>query len=257
MRILLRTSKWAIWSRRFASYALPLTIISVLMHRARMISSEVFTLVFALTMLIALLAVLMAIIAFIRLWFSGDQGWSRAGFGFVLGLILFSPVIYAGVLAADVPLVNDVSTGAAGTPKLAFIINPRPVSLAAPDVVLAFPNAVNRSYQIEPSVLFALTKQIVDANGWEIRRERRPSDTQTTGVIHAIVTSWFGWRDEVVIAMAGDVTSAAVTMRSASGYGEGDLGVNGHRIESFLLQLDSNVSDFLQGTLNVEIEPES
>jgi hypothetical protein len=35
MRILIRTSKWAIWARRFGSLALPLAAIPVLMHRER------------------------------------------------------------------------------------------------------------------------------------------------------------------------------------------------------------------------------
>ena len=45
MRILIRTSKWAIWARRFGSFAVPLTVIPVFMHREQMIASSDFVII--------------------------------------------------------------------------------------------------------------------------------------------------------------------------------------------------------------------
>ena len=56
MRILIRTSKWAIWSRRFGSLALPLMVLPVFLHRERLISSTDFFVVEAVAMLVAALA---------------------------------------------------------------------------------------------------------------------------------------------------------------------------------------------------------
>ena len=42
MRILIRTSKWAVWARRFGALALPLALIPVLLHRGRLITQREF-----------------------------------------------------------------------------------------------------------------------------------------------------------------------------------------------------------------------
>ena len=39
MRILVRTSRWAIWARRLGNFALPLAVIPILMHRAEAINT--------------------------------------------------------------------------------------------------------------------------------------------------------------------------------------------------------------------------
>ena len=78
MRILIRTSKWAVWARRFGALALPLAVIPVLMHRGRLISSENFVVIEAVAIGFAVLAVFAACVAIVRLWFTGDQGWGRA-----------------------------------------------------------------------------------------------------------------------------------------------------------------------------------
>src|SRR3569832_375109 len=75
MRILVRTSKWAVWARRFGALALPLAAIPVLLHRGHLITSDNFLAVEAVAMAVAVAAVAMAIVAFVRLWFTGDQGW--------------------------------------------------------------------------------------------------------------------------------------------------------------------------------------
>ena len=66
MRILIRTSKWAIWARRVGALALPLAAIPVLLHRAHVITSENFLTVEAIALGLAVLAVLMAMVAFAR-----------------------------------------------------------------------------------------------------------------------------------------------------------------------------------------------
>src|SRR5688572_2716141 len=98
MRILIRTSKWAIWSRRIASFALPLAIVPIFMHRAGMIPSETFHVIEGAAILSAIIALLMAFTAFVRLWNTGDRGWVRAAFGVVFALVVLGPAAYAGYL---------------------------------------------------------------------------------------------------------------------------------------------------------------
>jgi len=61
MRILIRTSKWAIWARRLGSLALPLAIIPVLLHRERLITSADFNVVEIVAMSVAALGLVLSL----------------------------------------------------------------------------------------------------------------------------------------------------------------------------------------------------
>ena len=74
MRILIRTSKWAIWARRIGALALPLALIPVLLHRGHIITSDNFLTIEAIALGLAAPLVAMAIVAFVRLCFTGDRG---------------------------------------------------------------------------------------------------------------------------------------------------------------------------------------
>ena len=78
MRILIRTSKWAIWARRFGALALPLAGLPVLLHREQWITSDNFQIIEAVALSLAAIATLAGLIAIARLWVTGDQGWGRA-----------------------------------------------------------------------------------------------------------------------------------------------------------------------------------
>jgi len=248
MRILYRTSRWAIWSRRFGSFAIPLVVIPVLMHRERLISTESFIVALGTAMAFAALAVIWAIIAFARLWESGDRGWARAGAGLFLGVVLLSPAGYAAALSLQSPWVNDVTTGPQADLPLAFADASVTRQLPASDVQRHFPNAVSRTYPAEVAAVFELVALAVAQRGWEVRRKREPAGPTLPGVVHAISMNLIGFRDEVVLQVAASGTGGdgtLVMMRSASLGPPPDLGANGERIEEFLLALDLLVSDRL------------
>src|SRR5688572_14563286 len=94
MRILIRTSKWAIWARRFGSLALPLAVVPVFMHRERMITSDDFHVIELVAMGVAALALVLALGAFVRLWVTGDHGWGKAVTGLIFSLICLAPAVF-------------------------------------------------------------------------------------------------------------------------------------------------------------------
>src|SRR6218665_2474858 len=118
MRILIRTSKWAIWARRFGSVGVPLAAIPIFLHRERFISSADFHVIELIAMGVALLALLLALGAFARLWVTGDQGWARATTGLFFALICLAPLGFVASLALRYPAVPDVSTDFADPPGL-------------------------------------------------------------------------------------------------------------------------------------------
>ncbi|HHG90723.1 MAG TPA: DUF1499 domain-containing protein [Devosia sp.] len=245
MRILIRTSKWAIWSRRFGSFALPLLVIPIWMHRNQMLPSETFHTILAVAVGIALLAVFLGLGAYVRLWQTGDRGWGRATLGLFLGLLCLSPFAYGISLAMRYPAISDISTKA--SPPLRLMVKPQevpPVPAPSPEEILgAFPNAVSRTYKLNSNQVFKLVEELVGARGWEIRARSAPASIRSDGQINAMATTFFGWRDEVVVRIGQIGTGTRVDMRSTSLIGAHDLGRNGTRIESFLLELDELVSE--------------
>lgn len=243
MRILIRTSKWAIWARRFGSLALPLTIIPVFLHREQMITSSDFAVIEAVAAGVAALAVGLALGAFGRLWMTGDQGWSKAGWGLFFGIVCLLPFAYLGYEAVQYPMVNEVTTDVVDPLPLTSSVRVAPTSPELRDKIEAtFPNVRTRSYPIEATEMFSIIEDLVDARGWEVRTRRAPPTALDVGQINAISMSILGWRDEVAIRVAGTAQGSTIDMRSVPLSGFHDFGENGRRIEEFLLALDQKIT---------------
>ncbi len=246
MRILIRTSKWAIWARRLGSFALPLAVIPIFMHRARMIGSDVFEVVELVAAFFAVLGLVTAFGAFGRLWVTGDRGWGKAVLGALFSLICLVPIGYELSLAMRYPAVTDISTDWSDPPVLISGYRPPPTSETTAQIQAAFPNVLTRTYPVGTEQVFALANALVQARGWDVRIRRAPPSTDEEGQINAIATSLLGWRDEVSIRIRAATEGSAVAMRSASLGARFDLGSNGTRIEEFLLALDSEVTVMLR-----------
>lgn len=248
MRILIRTSKWAIWARRLGSVAVPLVVISVLLHRFRLIGGDLFLAAAALAGTVALVAVVTACIALVRLWQTGDQGWSKALLGMALGLACLLPFAYYGALAAQYPAITDISTEDRSLLPLVFepgtAAMPAPKMVSAADQDAIFPNVATRTYPLNQAQTFEMVRRQVQDNGWDIRFERAPT-LDGAGQINAQIVTLPGWREEAVLRVTGDDQSASVDMRSVSLNAPHDFGSNGTRIEGFLTALDDAVTNLL------------
>lgn len=255
MRILIRTSKWAIWARRLGSLAVPLTIVPVLMHRERFLDSAAFLVVALFACAVAALAVLAALVALVRLWYTGDQGWGRALAGLFLGVFCLAPFAWYGSLALRYPIVTDIATAPRG--ELPLLFEPDTASMPPPQVLTPeqqqayFPNATTRTYPLDPLQLFAIVEHLAEEQGWEIRQRREPDINGEPGRLNARIVTLLGWREEAVLRVSAVAEGAAVDMRSASIGALHDLGSNGERISDFLVALDNEVTAFLRDNPNI------
>ena len=78
---------------------------------------------------------------------------------------------------------------------------------------------------------------------WYIGDTRAPTVTRRDGVIEAVArTPIMGFRDDVVIRITPLGQGTRVDMRSASRFGDHDLGSNASRIRSMLEDIDVVVS---------------
>lgn len=244
MRVIIRTSKWAIWSRRFASFALPLSVLSVWSHRAQLLNSDTFQIVLASAIVLAVFAILFGFAAYVRIWGTGDHGWGRASLGILIGMICLSPFVYGAVIGGRYPLINDISTNREN--PLELLVKQGEESQTNDRELLTqikaiFPDAVTRFYPLTPSQTYTQVEQLIAGREWDVRVRRAPGIGQD-GQINAMAMTSMGWRDEVVVRVTQTSEGAQVDMRSSSLNGVGDLGKNGLRIESFLHDLDAEMA---------------
>lgn len=247
MRILIRTSKWAIWARRLANIALPMTIIPVLMHRFRYIPSDTFQTIEYIAVALAALALILSLGGVVRIWSTGDRGWGLALTALLLSLLCLAPASLAGYAIWHFPDVRDVSTDMTDPPPLA--VDPHwppaaPAQLKRLEAV--FPNVRTRHYAVESGQVFDLIAKQVKQRGWDVQLETPPSPEADAGLIDAEATTLAGWRDEVAIRVAGSPDGVSVDMRSAATTDIHDLGANGQRIEEFLAALDTAVTALMR-----------
>jgi hypothetical protein len=247
MRILIRTSKWAIWARRFGSLAVPLTVVPVVLHREQFIASSDFAVVEAVAAGMAVLALLLAFSAYVRLWITGDQGWGKATWGLFFAIVCLAPFGYLGLQATRYPLVNEVATNFADPLPLSSSLRVVQTGAALQQLVAAtFPNARTRTYPIDATQMFATIEDQVDQRGWEVRTRREPPTALDSGQLNAISVSIFGFRDEVAIRVSGTPSGSTVDMRSVPLAGFHDFGENGKRVEEFMLALDEKITLLLR-----------
>lgn len=234
--------------------AVPLVVISVLLHRLRLITSDLFVVTALAACLVALLAVAIALIALARLWQTGDRGWDRALVGLLFGLSSLLPYGWYASLMLRYPAVTDIATSDRGPMPLVFepgtAMMPPPKMLSAPELAVEFPNVERRLYPLGLVPTFAVVRDLVDDRGWEIRMLREPGTGADVGQLNAQIVTLPGWREEVVVRVTGTDTNAVVDMRSASLNAQHDFGSNGRRIETFLGALDDAVTTLLRDNPN-------
>lgn len=255
MRILIRTSKTALWARRLGRLAVPLVILPVAMHHLGLIDSPSFFIVATVALGLCLFTVLLAVLALVRLWFSGDRGWDKALAGLFLGLLCLAPFAWYGYYAWRYPPVTDIATAPRGELPLLFLPDtakmPPPKLLTADEQARLFPNATTRTYPLDVVSLFGIVKRLAEGEGWDIRILREPGPGGSPGRINARIATLPGWREEAVLRVAPTPAGARVDMRSASISAPHDFGSNGTRIERFMVNLDNEVTTLLRDNPNV------
>jgi len=255
LRILIRTSKWAIWARRFASLAVPLIFIPVLLHRQRLIESDTFRVLALVALVFSCLALLTSIVALVRLWYRGDHGWDRAILALVISLACLAPFVWHAMLALQYPRATDIATGPREGLPLAFdsataAMRP-PIMLSPSEAETVFPNATTRSYPLNAQQTYELVRRLVEARGWEIQASRPPDGPDGEGLMNAREATLIGSNEEAVIRVSSDSEGASVDMRSVSLNALHDFGSNGRRIEGFLIALDQEVTELLRDNPNI------
>ncbi|EWH03386.1 hypothetical protein Q427_03695 [Halomonas sp. BC04] len=172
----------------------------------------------------------------------------RSGAALTGGLVLIGSALLLSVplthlqQARAVPAIHDITTDTEDPPSFRALVEARE---AAPNAVAypgesfarqqreAYPDIAPLELSMPLSEAFDAAVAEVKAAGWELT-------AVDNGIIEAVATTtWFGFKDDVVIRLRESEDGVRVDMRSASRIGRSDIGANAARIRDYLTALEA------------------
>ncbi|WOJ96973.1 DUF1499 domain-containing protein [Congregibacter brevis] len=139
----------------------------------------------------------------------------------------------------SLPYIHDISTDTTNPPVFVAVLPlrldaPNPPEYPGEDVASqqreAYPDIKTLALAMPSDQVFERALAVAEGMGWKIVA-REPSD----GRIEATETTfWFGFKDDVVIRIAGTADGTRLDVRSKSRVGMSDVGANAERIRNFL-----------------------
>lgn len=236
----------AIWSSRLSIFALVVAAMSLLILRANLLETGPALATFGAALVFAMLAVLLAFGSFVTIWRQGLSGLGRALRGLFLGLLLLAYPAYLGSRAIRLPPINDISTDTDNPPRFDALARLRPADhVAYPGAKTAalqhraYPDIVPLQLALPVQTAYAVALSVIVKRKWTVAETRPPQGARGTGIIEATARSLLmGFRDDIVIRVSPLGQGARIDLRSASRYGEHDLGANAARLRALLEDID-------------------
>ena len=235
------------WAVRIAAVCVALIVTSLLLHRLFDFPTPLTLNLIALSFAGAVAAILLGLFALLRVWQRGYHGAGNALVAIAVATaILMWPLSLLPTIQR-LPEINDVTTDTANPPAFMTLAENRPAGAQPPDYNRAFseiqrevyPDLRTLSVNRDAAEVLTLADQTLRRLRMEVVREEPPTrDNGNVGYVEAIDrTLVIGFRDDVVIRVAGSGRRALVDVRSASRFGRHDLGRNAQRVREVLRAL--------------------
>ena len=122
----LPASRFALWSRRTAWFALAATILVIVIVRADLLEPRFGIATLSGALAFAIVAVLLAFAAFVVIWRDGLAGFGAALTGIFVSLALLAYPAYLGAKAYQLPRIYDVTTDPINWPQYEQLARMRP-----------------------------------------------------------------------------------------------------------------------------------
>ena len=242
----------AVWSRRLATFAIVVGLISIGLARSGAVDATAALSVLGAAIIIACAAVLAAGAGAVVIWRLG-----RRGVGLVLaslllsGLMLAAPAYYTAEAVALPPL-TDVTTDLIEPPDFSRSAVARAArgGFDHPDIPPEWREAQRRAYpalqpivvDLEADEAWRLIHRAIEARKWRIVEETKPGGRIGLGHIDAIgLTPIMGFPEDVTIRVRPLAGQTRIDLRSASRFGGHDFGSNARRIQAFSDELQAQL----------------
>lgn len=163
---------------------------------------------------------------------------SRGIVAVLVGVAVVGVPWYWQSKARSVPPIHDISTDVENPPAFEAILPlredaPNPAEYGGEEIARqqqeAYPDLDSQTYTSAPGPVFEAALAAAEAMGWEVVAAEPGS-----GRIEAVATTtWFGFKDDVVIRVSDGTGRTRVDVRSVSRVGRSDVGANAERIRAF------------------------
>ena len=240
------------WSSRIAVFSASLLIVAVALHRLTSFPTQLAVNLFAVGAAGAGLAMLVALVALVQIWRRGLAGAGRAAFGILLPMLLLAwPLTYVPAFL-KLPKINDVTTDVAAPPRFVTLAKLRtgeanpatyPGARFATEQQKAYPDL--RTFVVDRGVeeAFELVEEVARKLKWKVAAAEPPVGKSAKGGLLEATdqTMVVGFTDDIIVRVEGNATRSRIDVRSASRYGQADLGQNATRVRRFLAEMQSRV----------------
>ncbi len=172
------------------------------------------------------------------------SGGSRVAlvFGLLLAGVTFGVPYRFSQTAKQVPPIHDITTDMTDPPAFVAVLPLRASAtnsaVYAGDSIAvlqraAYPDVQPLMLPVPPLAAFERAVAAANAMGWEIVAGDSPS-----GRLEATATTtWFGFKDDVVVRIRAENGGSRIDVRSVSRVGRSDVGANAARITRYLREL--------------------
>jgi len=165
--------------------------------------------------------------------------WAATGVSALLAIVAVGLPLSIMSKAKSVPPIHDISTDLLNPPKFVAIVSLRaeaanPVEYAGEETAKqqreAYPELTPQQYSQSTEQLFDAAQSAVNDLGWAL-----VNVDKSLGIIEATdTTSWFGFKDDVVVRIRSAEENSILDIRSKSRVGKSDLGKNAERIHTLI-----------------------
>lgn len=194
---------------------------------------------------VAVLAIFAAAYAFVRVWQDGAKGLGAALAGLGLALLVLAYPAYAGLRAARLPALADISTDPETPPsfsrsRVAFAARdgrypPDPGRNARESQRKAYPLIAPLTLDLDADQAFELARQAAVKRRWQIVEAIRPGGRMGQGRIDAVARGLLlNLPADITVRVRPRADGARIDVRSASRLGSRDFGSNADRIRAYL-----------------------
>jgi hypothetical protein len=235
------------WASRIAWFAMLLFVMSLFLHRVLSLPTPMAINLAFTAFALAVAVLCMSAIAGLDIWVTGRQGAARVVMAVFVSLAMLAVPFAVWIESRKYPMIADVTTDTKSPPEFDTLMaarsdaaNPAAYNVenaqlqqkGYPDIrTLVVPRSADDTFDV---VLQALTKLKLKPVS-ELAPAEAPSGAGTIELSDRTLV--LGFRDDVVIRVAGDETSARVDVRSASRFGRNDFGHNAARVRMILKEI--------------------
>jgi uncharacterized protein (DUF1499 family) len=246
------TSRLAVWARRFAFFAVVVTLLAILIGRAGFLEIIPSLAAVGGALILSVIAVVLALGAFVVIWRDGFAGFGMAITAFAIGVGILAYPSYLAGKAYRLPAISDITTDPIDPPRFEAIARLRsrdanPIlyaGLRAAELQkAAYPNVQPVFLPVLPETAFEAVMSVMTRRKLRPVDARPPQAGRRDGRIEVVFrTPVMGFRDDVVIRIRPDPDGTRIDLRSTSRYGRHDFGTNAARVTSLSEDIEDAVA---------------